>query len=192
MSWAPATGLLKQHCCVVAPDLRGHGLSSSTDDSLLSLDSLTSDIISLLVELVNGGALASRSRPNTRPSNPKPCHSQREARSPSAACESSATPSVPEEEEEKQVPRGARESRLGVADEGDVTSECARVENPGDSPDLERSREADDPPAVAGGSCEELRTTKDGVGSSEEPPQHGASVVFASSAIKAEPNSGGA
>ncbi|CAN0281090.1 unnamed protein product, partial [Ectocarpus sp. 8 AP-2014] len=31
MSWAPAAGVMKRHCCVVAPDLRGHGLTSSAD-----------------------------------------------------------------------------------------------------------------------------------------------------------------
>lgn len=31
MSWAPAAGVMKRECCVLAPDLRGHGLTSSTD-----------------------------------------------------------------------------------------------------------------------------------------------------------------
>lgn len=31
MSWAPAAGVMKRDCCVLAPDLRGHGLTSSTD-----------------------------------------------------------------------------------------------------------------------------------------------------------------
>ncbi|CAN0538620.1 unnamed protein product, partial [Ectocarpus sp. 12 AP-2014] len=29
MSWAPAAGVMKRHCCVVAPDLRGHGLTAT-------------------------------------------------------------------------------------------------------------------------------------------------------------------
>lgn len=29
MSWAPAAGVMKRDCCVLAPDLRGHGLTSS-------------------------------------------------------------------------------------------------------------------------------------------------------------------
>ena len=31
MSWAPAAGAMKRDCCVLAPDLRGHGLTSSTN-----------------------------------------------------------------------------------------------------------------------------------------------------------------
>lgn len=82
MSWAPAAGVMKRHCCVVAPDLRGHGLTSSTDtDSprasdanyaddgddcggaggtdtpLMSLDSLAEDVTSLLVEIFSCGML---------------------------------------------------------------------------------------------------------------------------------------
>lgn len=57
MSWAPVAGILKQHCCVLAPDLRGHGLTSSADDDSLSLESLTEDIMGLLVEIVKSEIL---------------------------------------------------------------------------------------------------------------------------------------
>lgn len=57
MSWAPAAGIMKRDCCVLAPDLRGHGLTSSADDSLLSLETLTEDVVSLLAEIFTSGAL---------------------------------------------------------------------------------------------------------------------------------------
>ncbi|CAM9953005.1 unnamed protein product [Ectocarpus sp. 6 AP-2014] len=82
MSWAPAAGVMKRHCCVVAPDLRGHGLTSSAgtdapresdasyaddgdecggeggaDTPLMSLDSLAEDVTSLLVEIFSCGML---------------------------------------------------------------------------------------------------------------------------------------
>lgn len=60
MSWAPAAGIMKRDCCVLAPDLRGHGLTSSTDDSLLSLEDLAKDIVSLLVEIFRSGVLIDR------------------------------------------------------------------------------------------------------------------------------------
>ncbi|CAM9334565.1 unnamed protein product [Scytosiphon promiscuus] len=31
MSWAPAAGVMKRDCCVIAPDLRGHGLTTSAN-----------------------------------------------------------------------------------------------------------------------------------------------------------------
>ncbi|CAM9838039.1 unnamed protein product [Ectocarpus sp. 4 AP-2014] len=82
MSWAPAAGVMKRHCCVVAPDLRGHGLTSSADTDaprqcdanysddgdecggeggadtpLMSLDSLAEDVTCLLVEIFSCGML---------------------------------------------------------------------------------------------------------------------------------------
>lgn len=69
MSWAPAAGIMKSECCVIAPDLRGHGLTrsvsssyssagaslgdadSESDSSDLSLETLVEDAISLLVEM---------------------------------------------------------------------------------------------------------------------------------------------
>lgn len=71
MSWAPAAGLLKRDCCVVAPDLRGHGMTSSSSSSssssdastggasgdLMSLESLAEDVVSLLVEIFTSGVL---------------------------------------------------------------------------------------------------------------------------------------
>ncbi|CAN0137427.1 unnamed protein product, partial [Ectocarpus fasciculatus] len=82
MSWAPAAGVMRRHCCVVSPDLRGHGLTSSADTDaprendtnnaedgddcggeggadtpLMSLDSLAEDVTSLLVEIFSSGVL---------------------------------------------------------------------------------------------------------------------------------------
>lgn len=90
MSWAPAAGIMKSECCVIAPDLRGHGLTRSTssscssadsslgdadgngdsdndiDSSDLSLETLVEDVISLLVEIFASGLLTRgvRRRPN--------------------------------------------------------------------------------------------------------------------------------
>ncbi|CAM9454531.1 unnamed protein product [Hapterophycus canaliculatus] len=76
MSWAPAAGVMRRDCCVIAPDLRGHGLTSSTNpDSdgycsgsggsgggdgrgdLMSLESLAEDVKSLIVEIFTSGVL---------------------------------------------------------------------------------------------------------------------------------------
>lgn len=76
MSWAPAAGFMRRDCCVVAPDLRGHGLTSSTlttprrsggdsggegeggdGDDLMSLEGLAEDVTSLLVEIFTSGRL---------------------------------------------------------------------------------------------------------------------------------------
>lgn len=58
MSWAPVAALVKRDCCVLAPDLRGHGLTTSADDQDLSLDTLTHDVMSLLAEIFTSGALS--------------------------------------------------------------------------------------------------------------------------------------
>ena len=66
MSWAPAAGIMKSECCVIAPDLRGHGLTKTStssrcypggDGSDLSLDTLAEDVTSLLVEILTNGLL---------------------------------------------------------------------------------------------------------------------------------------
>lgn len=87
MSWAPAAGLMKRDCCVLAPDLRGHGLTTSTPppvggrdddldgpndnglDDLMSLDSLAEDVTSVLVEIFSSGLLL---RKQPWPCQPKP------------------------------------------------------------------------------------------------------------------------
>lgn len=97
MSWAPAAGLMKRDCCVLAPDLRGHGLTSSDDtatrnvdrgddddsegdgedgamggaDSPMSLESLVEDVASLLVEIFARGLL---SWPRQRQDQQPPLH----------------------------------------------------------------------------------------------------------------------
>lgn len=110
MSWAPAACAMKHDCCILAPDLRGHGLTSSSADTnadidadadadadtrkgdhgdgdaessdsdgegedggggcgnnaLMSLESLTEDVTSLLVEIFTGGLLLQTRLPRTQ------------------------------------------------------------------------------------------------------------------------------
>ncbi|CAN0317321.1 unnamed protein product, partial [Laminaria digitata] len=83
MSWAPAADLMKRDCCVLAPDLRGHGLTASIPpadgvdgdldnpigdgkNDMMSLDSLAEDVTSLLVEIFSSGLLL---RKQPRPSS---------------------------------------------------------------------------------------------------------------------------
>lgn len=85
MSWAPAASLMKRDCCVLAPDLRGHGLTASVpsrdhpDDDLngdgkndlMSLDSLAEDVTSLLVEIFSSGLLLRKPRPHQQEPSPE-------------------------------------------------------------------------------------------------------------------------
>ena len=55
LSWALVAGLLKAQCRVVAMDFRGHGGSITTDDSDLSADTLTSDVLAVLRAFLGPG-----------------------------------------------------------------------------------------------------------------------------------------
>lgn len=69
MSWAPVAGIVKQDCCMVAPDLRGHGLTTSADDGMLSLHAMTEDVISLLAEIFTSGTLLGPRTSQKQPSS---------------------------------------------------------------------------------------------------------------------------
>ena len=103
MSWAPAAGLMKRDCCVLAPDLRGHGLTTPTpppvggrDDDLdgpndngrndlMSLDSLAEDVTSVLVEIFSSGLLLRR-QPWPRQQKPSPEAEDGRTEGTAAAC----------------------------------------------------------------------------------------------------------
>ena len=143
MSWAPAAALMKRDCCVLAPDLRGHGLTTSTSpvggldddlnnpsddghDDLMSLDSLAEDVASLLVEIFSSGLLL---RTQPRPRQQKPSPEAEDGRNGSAASACCARDS------EATLRRGAagvaeasvskvevRVSQVMVAEDGDDTA----------------------------------------------------------------------
>ncbi|GAB4813324.1 hypothetical protein N2152v2_000370 [Parachlorella kessleri] len=63
LSWALFAQHLKGRCRVIAPDLRGHGLSTSSDDSDLSADTLAADVAALWVSLFGQGSSPSGDGP---------------------------------------------------------------------------------------------------------------------------------
>jgi protein phosphatase methylesterase 1 len=48
MTWSMLAARLKQHCTLYAIDLRGHGATITSDDSLLSIETLVSDVLAVL------------------------------------------------------------------------------------------------------------------------------------------------
>jgi protein phosphatase methylesterase 1 len=50
-TWTLLSQELSRHCNIIAPDLRGHGLSKTTDNSDLSMPTLVNDIVQILGEL---------------------------------------------------------------------------------------------------------------------------------------------
>eukprot|EP00953_Heterococcus_sp_UTEX-ZZ885_P015772 8889-Heterococcus_DN1.PRE.1 len=55
VSWAPLVQHLAASCCCIAPDLRAHGLTTTSDDLDLSAETLVQDMAELLQAMLSPG-----------------------------------------------------------------------------------------------------------------------------------------